>query len=162
MPETSMSQLVSALEFGALPGAIPCARLHARAIAQEWGLAASVETVELIVSELVTNAVVASVRADVRPTYQRRAGLPAVGLRLSANHERVLVEVWDSVPTPPRLKAPTPDDDSGRGLLLVEALSKHWGYYVPQHGSGKVVWAEVAIPPSRSTTKGDGRGRYLA
>jgi anti-sigma regulatory factor (Ser/Thr protein kinase) len=46
--------------LGALPNAVPCARLHASLVLAEWGLKALAETAELIVSELVTNAVRAS------------------------------------------------------------------------------------------------------
>jgi len=49
--------LVSFLELGALTSAVPCARLHARQVLWEWGLQASADTAELLVSELVTNAV---------------------------------------------------------------------------------------------------------
>src|SRR6266567_5818044 len=52
--------LRTSLELGALPGAVPCARLHTRQVLWEWGFAALVETIELIVSELVTNAIQAS------------------------------------------------------------------------------------------------------
>src|SRR5690242_1522197 len=52
--------LQSYLAFGALPTAVPCARLHARMIVAEWGLPQLAEIVELIVSELTTNAVRAS------------------------------------------------------------------------------------------------------
>jgi hypothetical protein len=48
------------LELGALPSAVPCARLHARLVIQEWGLATLADHVELLVSELMTNAVHAS------------------------------------------------------------------------------------------------------
>ena len=159
MPETSTSQLVSTLEFAALPSAVPCARLHARAILHEWSLAEVAEKVELVVSELVTNAVVASERGSGQPTYQRRAGLPAVVLRLSSHHGRVLVEVWDDIPAAPTRRAARLDDERGRGLLLVEALVERWGWYEPECRPGKVVWAAVAIPPNRSTTKGAGRVR---
>lgn len=162
MSETSTSRFVSTLEFAALPGAVPCARLHARALMYEWRMTEVADTVELVVSELVTNAVMAYSRTSGQPTYQRRAGIPAVVLRLSAHRGRVLVEVWDDIPVAPVRRAAHPDDERGRGLLLVEALTERWGYYVPQHGSGKVVWAEVATPPSRSNTTGDGRDRYLA
>jgi hypothetical protein len=43
--------------WGAFPSAVPCARMHARQIVWEWGLAALAEPVELVVSELITNAV---------------------------------------------------------------------------------------------------------
>ena len=56
----------SALAIGALPTATPCARLHARNIACEWGLHALADTIELVVSELVTNAVKASADRDHR------------------------------------------------------------------------------------------------
>ena len=49
--------LQSFLELGALPGAVPCARLHARHVVREWGLAALGDGTELAVSELMTNAV---------------------------------------------------------------------------------------------------------
>jgi hypothetical protein len=52
------------IEFGALPGAVPCARLHTRLVLREWGVTASSERVELAVSELVTNAVSASQSLD--------------------------------------------------------------------------------------------------
>src|SRR5580704_9714485 len=50
----------SYLELGALPTAVPCARGHARLVVGEWGLAAMAETIELLVSELVTNGLRAS------------------------------------------------------------------------------------------------------
>ena len=48
--------LTSQLELGALPTAVPCARLHARQVILEWGLTGLAHTAELVVSELVTNA----------------------------------------------------------------------------------------------------------
>jgi len=48
--------LSTSLPLGALPGATPCARLHARAVLAEWGLHDLAESAELVVSELVTNA----------------------------------------------------------------------------------------------------------
>ena len=49
--------LRSYLDLGVLPGAVPCARLHARQMLWEWGLTSLSEDVELLVSDLVTNAV---------------------------------------------------------------------------------------------------------
>ena len=65
----------SVLVIVALPTATPCARLHARTIAREWGLGALADTIELIVSELVTNAVKASMDQDERPRYTAETGL---------------------------------------------------------------------------------------
>jgi anti-sigma regulatory factor (Ser/Thr protein kinase) len=63
------------LELASLPSAVACARLHAKAVALEWGLPALAESVELIVSELVTN----SIRAAERP---HGAGLTVAVVRL--------------------------------------------------------------------------------
>ena len=52
--------LRSYLELGTLPGAVPCARLHTRHVLWEWGISELSEPVELLVSELVTNAMRAS------------------------------------------------------------------------------------------------------
>jgi anti-sigma regulatory factor (Ser/Thr protein kinase) len=134
--------LSSGLVLGALPTATPCARLHARTVMYEWGLATVAETVELVVSELITNAGLAS--RSLNGT-QCGAGLPGVHLRLSSDHVRVLVEVWDANPYPPSPRAAGPDEDSGRGLMLVEALCTKWSWYATRDWGGKVVWAELRI-----------------
>ena len=85
----------------ALPTATPCARLHARTISLEWGLGELADTVELVVSELVTNAVLASVDHDGRPRYSAEHGLACVHLRLSTDGLAALIEVWDENTRPP-------------------------------------------------------------
>ena len=56
----------------------------------------------------------------------------------------VLIEVWDSSPHPPAPKTADPDEETGRGLMLVEALCEQWGWDEPSSASrGKVVWALV-------------------
>jgi hypothetical protein len=79
------------LELGALAGAVPSARLHARLVLLEWGLAALSESLELVVSELVTNGVRAS----------RAMGRDAVRMWLVSDLGRVVVFVWDASPQPP-------------------------------------------------------------
>jgi hypothetical protein len=74
----------SYLELGALPSALPSARLHARFVVAEWGLEPIVDTVELVVSELVTNGVKASRELE---------HLPPVWLGLSGDADRVLIAV---------------------------------------------------------------------
>src|ERR1700680_3594376 len=89
--------LRSYLELGALPGAVPCARLHAKLVLWEWGLDRLVETSELLVSEIVTNAVRASAGpADGQGVQQRVSGLPSVWLWLATDRRNVLIQVWDS------------------------------------------------------------------
>jgi hypothetical protein len=107
------------------------AGLHARLVLLEWGLAALSESLELVVSELVTNGVRAS----------RAMGQDAVRIWLGSDLGRVVVFVWDASPRPPAQAAdPGADALSGRGLLLVEALSERWGHF-GYDGDGKVVWA---------------------
>ena len=136
--------LESHLELGAYPTAIPCARLHARLVVTEWGLEAFADAAELVVSELVTNAVQA---ADglMRSTYdgQRRAGLPPVRLWLQSDHRCLVVLVWDGSDQMPRRVAPDQESQGGRGLWLVEARSEDWGMFKREHTSGKVVWAKI-------------------
>jgi hypothetical protein len=89
-------QFQSVLAIGALPTATPCARLHARNIACEWGLHALADTIELVVSELVTNAVKASTDQDQRPHYTDEHGLAWIHVRREALTIRV--EVRDLPP----------------------------------------------------------------
>jgi anti-sigma regulatory factor (Ser/Thr protein kinase) len=133
----------SVLSIGALPTATPCARLHARNIACEWGLHDLADTIELIVSELVTNAVKASAGQDQRPHYTDEHGLACIHLRLSTDRRAALVEVRDENVTLPAPNQPGPDDESGRGLMLVEALAEQWGWDPAANGRGKIVWALV-------------------
>jgi anti-sigma regulatory factor (Ser/Thr protein kinase) len=104
------------------------------------------ETIELIVSELVTNAVRATTGPGGQPRYDRgEIGLPVVHVRLLSDGLRVAVEVWDRNPQAPVPKQADPDDESGRGLMLVEALCERWGWNVKPGWHGKVVWAELQV-----------------
>jgi len=136
--QTTTWPRTSSLALGALPTAPSCARLHAGAVLREWGLADVAETAELVVSELVTNAV----QASIGPALPR-IGIPVVHLRLLADRRRVVVEVWDGNPQPPVGKQVAPDEEHGRGLMLVEALCERWGSEAVPGRGGKVVWAEL-------------------
>jgi hypothetical protein len=133
------------LELGALPTAAPCARLHTTLVLWEWELGTLVRAAGLVVSELVSNAV----QASLELTGSRFAGVwtpgtPPVRVWLSADDHRVVIQVWDGSDRPPVPQPVDPEADSGRGLLLVGALSAEWGCYTPEKSSGKVVWAVVA------------------
>ena len=123
------------LELGALAGAVPSARLHARLVLREWGLAALSDSLELVVSELVTNGVQAS----------RAMGRDAVRMWLVSDLRQVVVFVWDASPLLPERADPGADAESGRGLLLVEALSERWGHF--SYDGAKVVWALLEAAP---------------
>lgn len=141
MPPRPAWSLWSYLELGALPGAVPCARLHTKQVLWEWGLAPLSESAELVVSELVTNA--------VQATADRVVPLP-VRLWLLGDHRSVRIAVWDGVPRSPQPKsvsadgAPDWSDVGGRGLFLVASLSQRWGWDATPEWGGKVVWAEIA------------------
>jgi anti-sigma regulatory factor (Ser/Thr protein kinase) len=120
------------LELGALAGAAPSARLHARQIMWEWRLTPLTEAVEQVLAELVTNSVAA---ARAMPQVQ------PVCLWLLSDARNVLVLVWDASPQPPALTEPDEYAERGRGLHLVQALSERWGSYPTPQTGGKVVWA---------------------
>lgn len=137
---TSMADewpLQSFLELGALAGAVPSARLHTRQVVFEWGLGPLERSAELVVSELVTNAVLAS---------QAQDHSVAVRLWLLSDKTSVLVLVHDASSQPPMLLRVAPDAERGRGLMLVDAVSEEWGWYAPSETTGKVVWALVSQP----------------
>jgi hypothetical protein len=66
----------------------------------------------------------------------------AVRMWLVCDGKQVVVFVWDASPQPPSRADPSEDDESGRGLLLVEAVSERWGHF-GFDGGGKVVWAVI-------------------
>ena len=141
--------LRSQLELGPLPGAVHCARLHARMVLWEWGLSGLANPVELIVSELATNALRASGGGAPGGGGYPPEGRPRpIGLRLGSDQHQVLVEVWDGSPAPPVAGQVSSGGETGRGLLMVQAMSQQWGYYFPAPGAlsptaVKVVWALV-------------------
>jgi anti-sigma regulatory factor (Ser/Thr protein kinase) len=120
----------SFLELGALDGAVPSARLHARHVLWEWGLADLRDTAELVVSELVTNGVQAS----------RSMAEAAIRLWLFSDLAQVVVLVWDASPRPPERMDVSDDAENGRGLLLVDAVSRQWGWYFPREEDGTPAW----------------------
>jgi len=71
-------------------------------------------------------------------------GLAIVRLRLLSDGTRVVVEVWEEIPIAPVARPADANDESGRGLMLVEAYCAQWGYGSSPGWPGKVVWAELA------------------
>ncbi len=124
----------SFLELGTLPSAVPCARLHTRQLLWEWQLTDLSDSAELLVSEIVTNAIQVS-RADAQTAPVR--------LWLLADRARLLILVWDASPLPPVRMSTSDDTENGRGLLLVETISTRWDWYAPPQTGGKVVWALI-------------------
>ena len=137
--------LRSVVELEASPSAVSCARLNARKLLCGWGLRNLSESAELVISELVTNAIRAS-------GTQARPG--PVRLALLSEGASVLVLVWDASLEPPVRVDADSDRESGRGLLLVQAFSARWAWYNPPEAGGKVVWALInAQAPSRGNSQ---------
>ncbi|MDX2816521.1 SpoIIE family protein phosphatase [Streptomyces sp. PA03-5A] len=111
------------------PAAVRTARNLAARQLSAWGLERLVPPVELIVSELVTNAI--------------RYGKGPSRLRLIQHHV-LTCEVSDTSASHPRPRCPRALDDNGRGLFLVSQLSRRWG--TRSATDGKVVWAEQDLP----------------
>jgi anti-sigma regulatory factor (Ser/Thr protein kinase) len=125
----------SFLEFAPLPGAVPCARLHAVHVLHEWGLRELADDGALVVSELITNAADASIVLPDRPP---------IALRLLASETSLVIEVWDQSPLDLEPREAGTDDECGRGLTVVAALSDRWGWERTGHRR-KVVWAVLAL-----------------
>ncbi|MGW9023995.1 SpoIIE family protein phosphatase [Streptomyces sp. NPDC055722] len=94
----------------------------------QWGLEELTFTTELILSELVTNAI--------------RYGSSPIHVRVLRDRS-LICEVFDAVSTSPHLRYATMTDEGGRGLFLVAQLAERWGTrYTP---TGKVIWAEQPL-----------------
>ncbi|MEU9984538.1 SpoIIE family protein phosphatase [Streptomyces sp. NPDC050856] len=121
------------------PGAVAGVRAAAARKLEEWGLGDLAFTTELILSELITNAI--------------RYGAAPVHVRLL--HDRGLTcEVADNSSTSPHLRYAATTDEGGRGLFLVAQLSERWGTRYTAHG--KVIWAEQPLPGAAGHPRGAG------
>ena len=129
--------LKAALDLGAVLTAPGCARAWTREILWEWDAAELADDAELVVSELVTNSVSACAGPD-------RA---VIRLVLTLDQGELAVLVRDDDPRAPVAAQPGADDESGRGLLIVEHLSDRCGWY-PLEGArpAKVTWAVISWP----------------
>ncbi|MGC0339250.1 SpoIIE family protein phosphatase [Streptomyces sp. SLBN-8D4] len=110
------------------PAAVARARKWASEQVTAWGLDEASFATELIVSELVTNAV--------------RYGDDPVVLRLIRDHA-LICEVSDGSSTAPHLRRARVFDEGGRGLLLVAQMAERWGSR--QTATGKTIWAELGL-----------------
>ncbi len=139
--------LITKLELGPLPTAAGCGRDHARCVLAEWGLSHLADDAVLLVSELLTNALRASLALP--------APAPIV-LRLLANDEQLIIEAWDQRAEGYDLQHGAPDDEHGRGLTVVAALSKRWGAGRIS-STYKVVWCEIGVARPAAGCTADGR-----
>ncbi|WP_283137015.1 ATP-binding SpoIIE family protein phosphatase [Rhizohabitans arisaemae] len=105
------------------------ARVHARETLAAWRLDALADTTELLVSELVTNAIL--------------HGSGPIHFRMLRG-KTLYFEVADRSPATPAIRRPGPEDASGRGLQLINGLGYRWGSR--RTPTGKTVWCEQHLP----------------
>ncbi|MER7795393.1 SpoIIE family protein phosphatase [Streptomyces sp. NPDC097640] len=123
---------VAIRDVPATPATVAEARRWASRQLMAWGMEEAVFTTELVVSELVTNAI-------------RHASSP---IQLRLIHDTGLIcEVSDASSTAPHMRRARSFDEGGRGLLLVAQLTQRWGTRQTAHG--KVIWAEQSLPVGR-------------
>ncbi|MER7183940.1 SpoIIE family protein phosphatase [Streptomyces hyaluromycini] len=120
---------VATLDLPSDPAVVSAARAYTSERLADWGLDEMAFTTELMVSELVTNAI--------------RYGKEPIRLRLILQ-STLVCEVSDTSSTAPHLRRARAFDEGGRGLLLVAQLAERWG---ARHSrEGKVIWAEQGLP----------------
>ncbi|MFF4582471.1 SpoIIE family protein phosphatase [Streptomyces sp. NPDC001389] len=123
------TERVATWELPSDPAAVADARAKVQGRLAAWELEDVAFSAELVVSELVTNAI--------------RYGRPPVQLRLLRGHA-LICEVYDSSGTAPHLRRARAFDEGGRGLLLVAQFAQRWG--TRHRADGKTIWAEIALP----------------
>lgn len=114
------------------PAAVARIRSACLGTLESWGLVALAFTTELILSELITNAI--------------RYGAQPIRVRLL--YDRALIcEVFDGTSASPHLRRAATTDEGGRGLFLVAQFAQRWGTrYTP---NGKIIWTEQSLDGGR-------------
>ncbi|WP_130509992.1 ATP-binding protein [Krasilnikovia cinnamomea] len=126
-----MSELTAQLDLPLGVDAPAAARRVVTAVLTSWGFREEhwLEATQVVVSELVTNAV--------------RHGGGAVAVSIETHQEQVTLAVADGSSVVPRRR--DPDEAGGRGVAVIEALSSAWG--VRDHQGGKQVWVQLRTYP---------------
>ncbi|MDQ1438894.1 MAG: hypothetical protein QOK43_2523 [Acidimicrobiaceae bacterium] len=139
--DTEPQPAVARTRLSSHPTSSAAARRFVRDVLYRWRVMVGDEVVLLCTDELVTNAIV-HVGSDVELVMRNGGGV-------------VRIEVHDRSPRPPLRRVPDEDEESGRGLQLVDALASRWG--VEPVGAGKSVWFEVAVESDAASIPSSGR-----
>ncbi|MGW2330608.1 ATP-binding protein [Streptomyces sp. NPDC001700] len=124
------------LPFAADPSQLADLRRAVRAELAAWGMSSLAHEVELITTELASNVI-------------KHVGEgSAATLVLDAGADQLRVELHDKSDKEPQRLHPTYDDESGRGLQLLTALSPSWGTI--RTAAGKAVWCELSLTPDET------------
>jgi len=133
--------------LGALPTVPRLARGFVSVTLNEWGLDALADVTELLVSEMSTNVVRASMTPDGMLRYDD-GKIPLLWIRLLSDRVQLMIEVWDTLPASlgaPVARHPDADEESGRGLEIIETLAEDWGWETVPGWAGKRVWAILKV-----------------
>jgi anti-sigma regulatory factor (Ser/Thr protein kinase) len=122
---------VSSIRLDAVLTAVSLSREFIRQTLRLWQLADQIDSADLVVSELVTNAI-------------KSKAHHVIGVQLRLAGASLYVEVWDRGDGSPVIPEQTLDAEGGRGLFLVGSISKRWGIHRPAVG-GKTVWSELPL-----------------
>ncbi|MEU4653926.1 ATP-binding protein [Streptomyces sp. NPDC023723] len=127
-----------------MPSAVSVARKFVHQTLKHWKLEDYASDVALMMSELVSNAIKVMGFHDRQPLPWEVTAQHVIAVQLRAIGYVLYIEAWDGSPEEPVKQAVAADAEGGRGLHLVEALSKEWGLYRSSAG-GKIVWAMKAL-----------------
>lgn len=145
-PKTANRPRFSAtLTLAAVPTAVSAARRYVRSELAMVKLARLIDDAELVISELVTNAVNATGLMAPDPKWPELEGLALIRIRLGFGPSSVVVEVWDHDAELPVQQESSEFAEGGRGLFIVNTLCTRWSARAVPSG-GKVVWAELPVP----------------
>ncbi len=154
--------LTSYLKLAATPRAVLYARQHTKQEVLEWDLPELADTAELLVSELVTNAVKATqdLGSSPDPGPAPEPEPPPILLWLTSEQQgSVLIRVWDNSSQMPVCQDAAPYAEGGRGVALVAALANDWGAY--RKLLGKVTWCMLGLNSNGNAMR-DERKHQLA
>jgi anti-sigma regulatory factor (Ser/Thr protein kinase) len=143
-PDWGLALGISAAGFAARAFTCDAASLKSvrhfvRETISDWGLAPFADDMTTVVGELAANAIRHALAAGDADT-KAWLGMVRTG-------GAVVCAVVDPSPAPPSRRCPDHLAETGRGLLIVDALTSQWGYCAPDP-HGKTVWARIAIPSS--------------
>ncbi|MFD5385606.1 ATP-binding protein [Streptomyces sp. NPDC127074] len=125
------------------PASVRLSRRRLHDLAENWGLhlnEASGTALTTVLSELVTNAV-----------RHGTGAMLTIGVRANLSRQRILFEVYDGSRILPAPRCAAPEDETGRGMALIDRLSVCHG--AERTTCGKCVWAEIALPAQRLTRR---------
>jgi hypothetical protein len=147
-PELRPWPLFSGLgPLGALPTAPGMARGFTATVLGDWDMVGRGDLADssaVVVSELATNVVDRVTAQHGDPVYLADGRMALLWLRLMSDRSALRVEIWDNLPPSagfPVLRSPGAAGERGRGLAVVDGLSRAWGWHPVPGSQAKCTWA---------------------